>query len=68
MRKLSANLLSSLLFRNVKIRIHKTVISPVVFHGCEIWSLILKEEHILRVTENTVLKRIFGPNSEEETA
>jgi hypothetical protein len=47
------NLLSScLLSRNLKIRIYKTIILPVVLYGCETWSLTLKEEHRLRVFEN----------------
>jgi hypothetical protein len=55
------NLLSScLLSRNVKIRIHKTIILPVVRYGCETLSLTLREENILRVFENSVLRRIFG--------
>jgi hypothetical protein len=40
---------------------------PVVLYGCETWSLTLKEEHRLRVFENTVLRRIFGPKRDEET-
>jgi hypothetical protein len=44
------NLLSSrLLSRNIKIRIYRTLILPVVLYGCETWSLILKVEHRLRV-------------------
>jgi hypothetical protein len=54
------SLLSSrLLSRNVKVKIYKIVILPVVLYGCEIWSLTLKEEHRLRVFENRVLRRIF---------
>jgi len=34
---------------------------PVVLYGCETWSLTLKEEPRLRVFENRVLRRIFGP-------
>jgi hypothetical protein len=57
------NLLSSrLLSKNIKIRIHKTVILPVVLYGCETWSLTLREEHRLRV-----LRRIFGPKRDEVT-
>jgi hypothetical protein len=56
------NLLSSLLLsRNVKVRIYKTIILPVVLYGCETWSLTVREEHKLRVFENRVLRRIFGP-------
>jgi hypothetical protein len=55
------NLLSShLLSENVKIRIYRTKILPVVLYGCETLSLALREEHTLRVFENRVLRRIFG--------
>jgi hypothetical protein len=60
------NLLSSrLLSRNIKIRIYKTIILPVVLYGCETWSLTVREEHRLRVFENRVLRRIFGPKRDE---
>jgi hypothetical protein len=52
---------SRLLSRNVKVKIYKTIILPVVLYGCETWSPTLREEHRLRVFENTVLRRIFGP-------
>jgi hypothetical protein len=51
---------------NLKIKIYKTVILPVVLYGCETWSLTFREEHRLRVFENTVLRRIFGPKREED--
>ena len=61
-------LLSSwLLSKNLKIKIYRTKILPVVLYGCETWSLILREERKLRVFENTVLRRIFGPRREEVT-
>jgi hypothetical protein len=50
----------------MKIKIYKPVILPVVLYGCETWSLTLREEHRLRVSENRVLRRIFGPNREED--
>jgi hypothetical protein len=60
------NLVSScLLSKNLKIRIYKTIILPVVLYGCETWSLTLREEHRLRVFENRVLRRIFGPKRNE---
>ena len=40
---------------------------PVILYGCETWSLILREEHRLRVFENRVLRRIFGPRRGEVT-
>jgi hypothetical protein len=61
------NLLSSrLISKNLKIKIYKTVILPVVLYGCETWSLTLKEEHRLRVLENRVFRKIFGPKMEED--
>jgi uncharacterized protein (UPF0332 family) len=54
-----------LLSKNIKIRIHKTIISAVVMYGWKTWSLILRKEHRLRVFENRVLKRIFGPKRNE---
>jgi hypothetical protein len=54
-----------LLYRNVKVKIYKTVILLVVLYGCETWSLILREEHRLRVFENRVLRRIIGPKRGE---
>jgi hypothetical protein len=53
-------ILSSLLLsRTVKVNIFKTIILPVVLYGREIWSVTLREEHILRVFENRVLRRIL---------
>jgi hypothetical protein len=52
--------------KNLKIKIYKTVIFPVVLHGCETWSLTLREEHKLKVFENRVLRKIFGPKREED--
>jgi hypothetical protein len=61
------NLLSScLISKNLKIKIHKTVILPVALYGCETWSLTLGDEHRLRVFENSVLRKIFGPKREED--
>jgi len=55
------NLLSSsLLSKNLKIKIYITIILPVVLYGWETWSLIVREERRLRVLENRVLKRILG--------
>jgi hypothetical protein len=48
------------------IKIYKTVILPLVLYRCETWSLTLREEHRLRVFENRVLRRIFGPEREED--
>jgi hypothetical protein len=56
------NLLSSsLLSKNLKIKIYRTIILPVVLYGCETWSLTLREGHRLRVFENRVFRRIFVP-------
>ena len=64
----SVNLLSSsLLSKKPKIKIYRTIILPVVLYGCENWSLTLREELRLRVFENRVLKRVFGPKRDEVT-
>ncbi|KAJ4433934.1 hypothetical protein ANN_16253 [Periplaneta americana] len=57
----------SLLSKNLKVRIYKTVILPVVLHGCESWTFTLREEHRLRVFENKVLRKIFGSKRDEVT-
>jgi len=60
------NLLSSsLISKNLKIKIYRTIILPVVLYGCETWSLTMREECRLRVCENIVLRRIFGPKRDE---
>jgi hypothetical protein len=46
---------------------YRTIILPVVLYGCETWSLTLKEERRLKVFENRVLRRIFGPKRDELT-
>ena len=62
------NLLSSsLLSKNIKIKVYRIIILPVVLYGCETWSLTLWEEHRLRAFENRALRRIFGPKRDEVT-
>jgi hypothetical protein len=56
---------SRLLSKNIKIRIYKTIILPVVVYGCKSWSLTLREEHRLKVFEDSVLRRIFGLKRDE---
>ena len=68
MININQNLLSSSpLSKKLKIKIYKTIILPVVLYGCEIWSLTLREERRLRVFENKLLRRIFGPKMDEIT-
>ena len=55
------------LSKNLNIKVYRTIILPVVLYGCETWSLILREERKLRVFENMVLRRIFGPRRDEVT-
>jgi hypothetical protein len=55
------------LSKNLKIRIHKTIILLVVLYGWETWSLTLREQHRLRVFEDRVLRRVFGPRRAEVT-
>ena len=61
------SLVFRLLSKNLKIKIYRTIILPVVLYGCETWSLILREETKLRLFENMVLRRIFGPRRDEVT-
>ena len=58
---------SNLLSKSLKIKIYRTIILPVVLYGCETWSLTLREERKLRVFENRVLRKIFGPKRDEVT-
>ena len=51
----------------LKIKIYRTVILPVILCWCETWSLTLREEMKLRLSENMVLRRIFGPRRDEVT-
>jgi hypothetical protein len=62
------NLLSShLLSKNIKIKIYKIINFPLVLYGYETWCLTLREEHILSVFENRVLRKIFEPEMDEVT-
>ena len=62
------NLVSSgFLSKNLKIKIHRSIILPVVLYGCETWSFTLREKRRLRVFENRILRRIFGPKRDEIT-
>ena len=58
---------SSLLSKNLKIKIYRTIILSFVLCGCETWSLTLREERRLRMFENRVLRRVFGPKRDEVT-
>jgi hypothetical protein len=53
--------------KNLKIRIYKTIILPVVLYGCETWPLRVREEHGLRVFENRALRRISEPRRDKVT-
>jgi hypothetical protein len=61
-------LTTTLLSKNVRIKIYQTIIIPMVLYGCETWSLTVREEHRLRVFENRVLRKIFEPKRDEETS
>ena len=58
---------SSLLSKNIKIKIYRTIMLSVVLYGCETWSPTFMEEHSLRVFQNRVLRKIFGPTRDEVT-
>ena len=53
--------------KSLKIKVHRTIILPVVLYGCETWSLTMRKESRLRVFENMVLRRIFGPKRDDVT-
>jgi len=60
------NILSaSLLSKNLKTKIYRTIILPVVLYECETWSLALREKRRLRLFENSMLRRVFGPRRDE---
>jgi len=62
------NVLSSgLLFDNIKIKMYRTIIMPVVVYGCEARSVTLRDENWLRVIQNRVLLKIFGSKRDELT-
>ena len=44
---------------------YRTIILPVVLYGCETWSLTLSEERSLKVSENSVFRKIFGPKRDK---
>jgi hypothetical protein len=50
-----------LLFRNIKIKIYRTIMLLVILYGCETWPFTLTDEHRLRVIEKRVLRKISGP-------
>jgi hypothetical protein len=58
---------SSLLTKNIKIQIYRTIILPVVLNECKTWSLTLRVGSMLRVFENRMLRKIFGPKRDEVT-
>jgi hypothetical protein len=57
-------LCSYVLTKNLKIKIYETIILLLVLYGCETWSLVIRE-HRLKVFENRVLRRIYGPKRTE---
>jgi hypothetical protein len=56
---------SSLLSQNIKTKIYRSITLPVIFDGCQAGSLKLREKHRLRMCENRVLRKIFGPKTDE---
>jgi hypothetical protein len=56
-----------LLSKNLKIKLYRNIILPVVLHVYKTWSLTLREERRLRVSENRMLRKIFGPKRDEVT-
>jgi hypothetical protein len=58
---------SSLLLKNLKSKVYRTIILPIVLYGCETWSLTMREQRRPRVFENNMLRRIFVPKRDEVT-
>ena len=58
---------SSLLSKNLKLKMYGTIILSVVLYGCETWSLALREKRRLRVFQNRVLRRLFESRKDEVT-
>jgi len=56
---------SSLLSKNINTKIYSNITLPAVSYGCETWTLRLREERKLRLFENRVLRKIFGPSRDE---
>jgi hypothetical protein len=56
-----------LLSKEIKIKMYRNIILPIVLYGCETWSYVLREEHRLRVFENRVLRGVFGRKGDEVT-
>jgi len=52
---------------NLKIKIYRNIILPVVLYGCETWPLKMREERRLRMFENKVLRRLFRPKRKKVT-
>jgi len=61
------HLSSSMLSKNLKFKIYRTISLPFVLYGCETWSFTLREERRLRLFENRVLRRVFRPKRDEVT-
>ena len=58
---------SQLLSKNIKLKIHETVLLPVILYVCETWTLTLREEKRLTVFKNKVLRKIFGLKRDDQT-
>jgi hypothetical protein len=54
-------------YKNIKNKIYRNIILPLVFYGCETWSLILRERYRLRMFQNRALSKISEPKREEVT-
>jgi len=63
--KIHRTIIFKLISKNLNIKIFRIIILPIVLYGCETWSLTLREVRKLRVFENMVLRRIFGPRRDE---
>ena len=58
---------SRLVSNNLNTKIYRTIVLPVVLYVCEAWSLTAREERMLKLFENMMLRRIYGPRRDEVT-
>jgi hypothetical protein len=57
---------SHLVSNDIKVKLYRNIIMPVVLYGCEMWSVTSKEEHNVKVSKNRVLRKIFGLEGESK--
>jgi hypothetical protein len=67
LRIMKHNAADPLLPKSINIKTYRTVTSPVVLYGCETWSIVLREEHKMKVFINSMLVKMLGHKMENVT-